>query len=168
MTIERPYDAAPDENHTRFDGRCYEGYRVSLRLVRHGHGREPVTLTSPHDTYCFLREIGNLDREVFWRVDLDTRHQVIGCEEVSKGHLSSSLVHPREVYKGAILNSAAAIVVAHNHPSGDPTPSPEDRALTSRLQDAGKLLGIPLTDHVIIGDRCYSSAADGWNTTTTA
>ena len=85
---------------------------------------------------------------------------MIGCEEVSRGCLSWSVVHPREVYKAAILNSAGSIIVAHNHPSGDPSPSAEDRDVSKRLYDAGQLLGIPLLDSVIIGDGCYHSMRD--------
>ena len=79
------------------------------------------------------------------------------CVEVN----SHPLVHPREVYKGAILTSAAAIVVAHNHPSGDPEPSPEDESVTTRLKEAGQLLGISLLDHIIVGSGCYWSMAAG-------
>jgi len=113
------------------------------------------------DAYRFLKPLEELDRESFWRLDLNHRNQLIGCEEVSKGHLSGSLVHPREVYKGAILTSAAAIVVAHNHPSGDPQPSDEDEIVTERLCKAGRILGIPLLDHVIIGSGCYECITPG-------
>lgn len=141
-----------------FQNGTYRGYRVSVKLVREGHGRyEPRRIDSPRDVYDFLRELEDLDREVFCTVHLDRQNQIVGCEEVSRGSLFSSLVHPREVYKAAILNSAAGIIVAHNHPSGDPTPSPQDRALTQRLYQAGELLEIPLVDSVIIGMGSYCS-----------
>lgn len=89
--------------------------------------------------------------EVFWCMALDGKHRVLGLHEVSVGTLSSSLVHPREIFRFAIQAGAAAIVVAHNHPSGDPEPSPEDIAVTQRIEQAGKLLGIPLLDHVVVG-----------------
>lgn len=83
---------------------------------------------------------------------LDTRNSVIGLNTVTIGILDSSLVHPREVFKPAILSNAASIVLAHNHPSGDPMPSQEDRRATERIVQAGKILGIEVLDHIIIGD----------------
>ncbi len=88
---------------------------------------------------------------------LDGRHRLIAAEEVSVGTLTASLVHPREVFRDAIRNAAAAIVLVHNHPSGDPGPSAEDRAVTRRLRSAGELLGIRVLDHVIVADRGYFS-----------
>ena len=88
---------------------------------------------------------------------LDTRNKPLSHEVISTGSLNASLVHPREVYLHAILQNAAAIVVAHNHPSGDPNPSREDRALTRRLAEAGRILGIDLLDHVVLGHGCYYS-----------
>lgn len=90
--------------------------------------------------------------EVFGILCLTTKHRVIAYHEVSRGSLDATLVHPREVFKAAILANAAAIILTHNHPSGDPTPSPDDVALTQRLVGAGELLGIDVLDHVIIGD----------------
>ena len=135
----------------------YRGYRVTTRLVRHGRRYDPYPIRDAEDVFAFLRELGRYDREVFYALHLDTKNQLIGCEEVSKGCLSWSVVHPREVYKGAILNSAGAVIVAHNHPSGDPTPSLQDRDVTRRLYGAGELLGIPLLDSVVIGDGRYTS-----------
>ncbi len=99
----------------------------------------------------FRAVIGDADREHFAVAVLDARRKVIGVQIVSVGTLSASLVHPREVFKPAILLSGAAVVVCHNHPSGDPSPSSEDRECTRRLQRAGEVLGIPLADHVVIG-----------------
>lgn len=76
---------------------------------------------------------------------------------VSKGNLNSSIVHPREIFKRAVLNNAASIICMHNHPSGDPTPSQNDIDITKRIDEAGELMGIPLLDHVIIGDGTYIS-----------
>lgn len=95
--------------------------------------------------------IGQADREHVVVLLLNARHKLIGINTVSIGSLSASVVHPREVFKPAILGSAAAIIVAHNHPSGDTEPSDDDRQLTKRLDDVGKMLGIPLLDHLIIG-----------------
>src|SRR2546428_10897099 len=94
--------------------------------------------------------IGEVDREVFVIAMLTIRHRVIGLHTVSVGCLTSSLVHPREVFKPAILAGAAALLLAHNHPSGDPEPSAEDVALTRRLASAGTLLGIAVLDHVVL------------------
>src|SRR4051812_30259938 len=96
--------------------------------------------------------IGDSDREVFAVALLTIRHRVIGLHTVSVGCLSSSLVHPREVFKPAILASCAALLIAHNHPSGDPEPSADDIALTRRLVSAGTLMGIEVIDHVIVGE----------------
>jgi DNA repair protein RadC len=106
--------------------------------------------------------LDGVDREHFVVLLLDQKNQVIGIHTVSVGSLTASIVHPREVYKVAILRNAAAIICGHNHPSGDCQPSREDRALTQRLVEAGKLLGIAVLDHVIIGDgtSAYFSFAD--------
>ncbi len=90
--------------------------------------------------------------EVFAILCLSTKHRVIAYHEVSRGTLDATLVHPREVFKAALLANAAAIILTHNHPSGDPTPSADDHQLTRRLVDAGNLIGIEVLDHVIIGD----------------
>ena len=96
----------------------------------------------------------------------DTKHRLIGIHIVSVGTLDASLVHPRDVFKAACLSNAAALVIAHNHPSGDPTPSGEDRALSDRLRQAGELLGVTLLDFVIVTDpaegfRYYSFQESG-------
>jgi DNA repair protein RadC len=117
----------------------------------------------PEAAFRFLRpKARRLDREHLWRIDLDARRCVIGFEIVSIGTLSASLVHPREVLKGAILANAAGSMIAHNHPSGDETPSAEDRDVTQRVRRAGELMGIPLIDHLVIGgERFYSFRESG-------
>lgn len=114
-----------------------------------GNAREGAAFLMPRLRYA--------NREQFIVVLLNSKNKVIGTELISEGSLTSSVVHPREVYKPAILQHAAAIVAAHNHPSGDPSPSEEDVELTELLADAGKVLGIPLVDHLIIGDGDYYS-----------
>lgn len=97
--------------------------------------------------------------EVFVMITVDTKNQITGIFEVARGHLSTCLVHPREVFKRALLMNAAAIFVAHNHPSGDTTPSRDDFATTENLRKAGGILGVPLLDHIIVGDtpeKCFS------------
>ena len=131
-------------------------YRVpiySLRVVRESSQKAEVRkIRSPRDAANIFREyVGHADREHFVLMLLDTKNQVVGLHTVSIGDLSSSIVHPREVFKIAVLTGAASMIVAHNHPSGDTTPSPEDIAVTKRLNEAGELLGIEILDHVIIG-----------------
>ncbi len=111
----------------------------------------------------FYPTLRDRKQELFKVVLLDAKNTVIKESTVSEGTLTLSLVHPREVFAFAIRESAAGVIFLHNHPSGDPTPSPEDRRLTERLIAAGKLLGISVLDHVIIGDGRYVSFADeGW------
>jgi DNA repair protein RadC len=109
---------------------------------------------------AFAAILGDECSEVFGMLCLSTKRRVIAYHEISRGSLDSTLVHPREVFKAAILANASAIVFAHNHPSGDPTPSPDDLALTSRLVSAGTVLGIDVLDHVIIGDGRWVSLAE--------
>jgi DNA repair protein RadC len=96
-------------------------------------------------------------KEHFLILCLNARRQLVHTETVSIGTLSASLVHPREIYSPAIVHSAAAVVAVHNHPSGDPTPSAEDRDVTRRLQRAGELLGVPLADHVVVSESAFFS-----------
>jgi len=96
-------------------------------------------------------------KEHFLVLCLNARRQLLRIETVSVGTLSASLVHPREVFAPAISNGAAAVVVVHNHPSGDPSPSAEDRESTRRLQRAGELMGIPVADHVIVSESSFFS-----------
>jgi DNA repair protein RadC len=117
-------------------------------------------LRGPADVFRMLsEEARGWDREHFLSLLVDGRHKVIGLDDVSVGTLTASLVHPREVFKSAIVANAAALVLVHNHPSGDPAPSTEDREITKRLADAAELIGITLLDHVILGhDRFHSFA----------
>lgn len=110
--------------------------------------------------YPLLRD---LRHEVFKVILLDAKHTIIREATVSEGSLTLSIVHPREVFNLAVRESAAAVIFLHNHPSGDPQPSAEDRELTTRLVAAGNLLGIHVLDHLVVGDRAYVSFADrGW------
>ena len=113
----------------------------------------------------YMPRFADEKREHFQVLMLDRKNRLMREEEVSKGSLDASVVHPREVFNMAIRDSAAAIICVHNHPSGDPQPSPEDRALTRRLLDAGETIGIPVLDHIIVGRNCYVSFKDeGWLT----
>ena len=103
----------------------------------------------------------NLDREHFWCLLLNGKNVLIGVNLVSVGSLTAALVHPREVFKPAILGNAAALLLVHSHPSGDPTPSAEDLALTRRLCEVGDLVGIRVLDHIVLGhDGAFCSLAD--------
>lgn len=116
------------------------------------------SLGSPSRVHAHLApEVRGLRRETFLCLLLDGRHRLRRIARVSEGTLTSSLVHPREFFLPAVREGAAAVVAAHNHPSGDPEPSDEDVEITRRLVDAGRLLGIPLLDHVVMGDGRYVS-----------
>ena len=115
-------------------------------------------LASPRDAAAFiLPAFGSRPVEHFGAVLLDTKHRVLRTTVVAVGTLNSTVVEPRDVFREAIVGGAAAIVVFHNHPSGDPTPSRDDVALTRRLAAAGELMGITLVDHIIVGDARYCS-----------
>ena len=104
-----------------------------------------------------MEDMRDLPQEHFVCLYLDTKLKLIKRVTVGIGTLDSALVHPRDVYRQAVKTTAAAIIAAHNHPSGDPTPSPQDVTLTKRLVEAGEVMGINLIDHIIIGDGCYTS-----------
>ncbi len=108
----------------------------------------------------FMPMLAGVKREQFQVLLLDRKNRMMRDVMVSQGSLTASVVHPREVFNPAIRDSAAAVICVHNHPSGDPQPSPEDRQLTVRLVQAGRLLGIPVLDHIIVGSDCYMSFAD--------
>ncbi|HWG33964.1 MAG TPA: JAB domain-containing protein [Gemmatimonadaceae bacterium] len=142
---------------------------ATLRLVREcsfnapdDYPGEDVPIRSPRDVFERMTPYAERETaEVFWVLALNAQHHLIGNapEAVTRGILNSSLVHPREVFLCAIVARAAAVVLCHNHPSGDPTPSGDDRAVTEQLVAAGKLLDLPIVDHVIIGRGRYTSFA---------
>jgi DNA repair protein RadC len=136
---------------------------LGRRLAARGSDIKP-TITSPDDVAdMLLPKLRDLTKEQFVALLLDTKHRVIREENVSIGSLNSTVVHPREVFQSAIAHSAAAIVVVHNHPSGDPTPSAEDKQITTRLVESGKILGVEVLDHIILGDNCWVSLKQkGW------
>lgn len=134
----------------------FEDYRVTVRLER-GRANGVLSLRSPADVARVCKSLKYRDREVFHALYLDTKNHLVGADEVAVGTVNASLVHPREIYKAAILTNASSLVVVHNHPSGDPGPSPEDVEITTKIGEAGKLLGIELLDHVIIGEAGYFS-----------
>ena len=133
--------------------------RYSVR--KDGEGQPVVVgrdLSNPRETAsALMTALQDQPGEVFAILCLSTKHRVIAYHEVSRGTLDATLVHPREVFKAALLANAAAIILTHNHPSGDPSPSADDVQLTRRLVDAGALLGVDVLDHIIVGDGRYYS-----------
>jgi DNA repair protein RadC len=129
------------------------GRRLATRRLRAGD-----RVQSPGDVYGhFHARLRHAASERFLALLLDGRHRLVREVAISQGTLTASLVHPREVFRPALRESAAAVVLVHNHPSGDPTPSSEDRELTRRLAAAGDLLGVPVLDHVVVAERGFVS-----------
>lgn len=135
---------------------------LSLRLNERKEKREK--LTSPEKIIAFAgEELKNLQKEIVRVVILDTKKQFINYKDVSIGTINMSLIHPREIFKSAIDNMADTIVIMHNHPSGDPSPSKEDIEITKRLKEAGKIIGIEVLDHIIVGAYGYYSFLEHGN-----
>ncbi len=132
---------------------CELGRRLATRRLEIGR-----RIQAPADVHRhFFERLRDYPQERFHALLLDSRHRVIREVLVSQGTLTASLVHPREVFRQAVRQSAAALVLVHNHPSGDPTPSGEDRRVTERLQRAGEVLGIRVLDHVVVAEHGYHS-----------
>lgn len=137
-----------------------DNYKIKLikEKLNYYDGRR---ISSPKEASGILKEfIGNEPRENFVVLCLNTKNRITGIHTVSVGTLNSSLVHPREVFQAALLSNSAGVIVGHNHPSGDVKPSREDLKVTSRLKEAGEILGIDLLDHLIVGDDIYSFAEE--------
>ena len=118
-----------------------------------------VDVTSPEAAFEMTQGLPWMDdRESAWVLHLDNKHRLLGRELVSVGSVSQTFMAPREIFRLALLQGAVAVVVAHNHPSGDPEPSEDDRLLTSRLGRSGKLVGVEVLDHLIVG----APATDAW------
>jgi DNA repair protein RadC len=143
-------------------GRLFAALELGARAAREERPRVQ-RIREPEDVLrLFAPRLRDLQVEEFHLLALDSQSQVLREVLITRGLLNSSLVHPREVFRAAIAEAAAGIIVVHNHPSGDPTPSAEDRAATKQLLAAGRLLDVPLYDHVIIaGDRFVSFATAG-------
>lgn len=140
-------------------GKMYRIPNFNLVLVREGSNRTDCkTIRGPEDAYEIARQkLDTSPCEKFLVILLNTKNMVLGTSIVSSGTLNASLVYPREVFQRAILSNAAAIIVAHNHPSGNTSPSQEDLSITKKLIESGKILDIPVLDHIIIGDYSYVS-----------
>jgi DNA repair protein RadC len=156
MKQVRMFSADPDDPVVK---RIYKIPRWKTALVK--EGAIPVEwkqIRSPSDVFNAVRDyLADADREYFLTLMLSSKNNITGVNVASIGTLNSSLVHPREVFKAAILANAAAVVLIHNHPSGIPDPSNEDLEITRRLVEASKIIGIEVLDHLIIGDGCWAS-----------
>jgi DNA repair protein RadC len=140
--------------------RVVAALELGRRLLEDGRPDRP-RIRSPADVYrWFAPRLADLAAEEFHVLALDSQSGVLRDLLVTRGILNSSLVHPREVFRGAIAESAAGIIVVHNHPSGDPTPSADDRAVTRQLVEAGRVLDVPVYDHVVVGASRYVSFAE--------
>ncbi|MGN4124275.1 RadC family protein [Lysinibacillus sphaericus] len=128
------------------------------RRLAQKHNDEKYTIRSPQDAASYLMpDMTSLNQEHFVALFLNVKNQIIHKQTIFIGSLNASIVHPREIFREAVKRSAASLICAHNHPSGVPTPSPEDIEVTKRIQEAGYIIGIELIDHVIIGDHQYIS-----------
>ena len=137
--------------------------RYTTRLVEESRHPYPIRhqIGSPEDVANLLRDyFKEKDREEFVLLILNTSNVLAGMSVISVGGLASSIVEPRQVFKVAVLANAAAVILAHNHPSGNPEPSREDIRITRQLVDAGKLMGIPVHDHLIIAGETYTSLGE--------
>ncbi len=164
--LQSLYDPAGEEIQRWFGLDGYEAIRA-LALLELGRrtanaGKGPVdAINRAEDVFLLLKdELRDKRQEHFFVVLLDTKNTVLKKTQIHVGTLNASLVGPREVFREAIREGASAIIVAHNHPSGDATPSPEDVEVTRKLKEVGKLLDIPLLDHVVVGDQRWTSLAE--------
>jgi DNA repair protein RadC len=159
-------DPAAEEIQRVFGLEGYEAIRA-LALLELGRrtanaGKGPIdAINKAEDVFLLLRdELRDKRQEHFYVVLLDTKNNVLKKTQIHLGTLNASLVGPREVYREAIREGASAIIVAHNHPSGDATPSPEDVEVTRKLKQVGAMLDIPLLDHLVVGDQRWTSLAE--------
>ncbi len=133
------------------------GSKIREERSRYHRIKDNPVITTANKAYNHLKEYHNLDREHFIAITLDGSSRVINTHTISIGTLNQSLVHPREVFYPAIKDKAAAIIIAHNHPSGQLFPSRADKQVTTRLKEAGKLIGIDIVDHIILSPDGYYS-----------
>lgn len=116
-----------------------------------------IKINFPNDVLPILQKYANRKQEHFIMVSLDGSHSIIKTRVITKGILNRTIIHPREIFRPAIMDSAMSIILCHNHPSGKPKPSKEDQEITKRLKDAGKIIGINVIDHIIISKTGYYS-----------
>lgn len=137
----------------------YETLVIKEELPEYINAR--TRITSPEQIWEMFSYLRRETKEYFIAAHVDGKNRIVCIDQISVGSLNQSIVHPRETFKSALLSSAAAIILIHNHPTGDPTPSREDMEITRRLKDAGELLGIKVLDHIIIGDTYTSFVSQG-------
>jgi DNA repair protein RadC len=139
--------------------RVAAAFELGRRAVEHAHARSLIGRAD--DVYqCVAARLAGLSQEVFLVIGVDIRNGLLDIVECARGSVAGVEVHPREVFRPLVRMAAAGGVLVHNHPSGDPTPSPEDIELTRRLREVGTLLGIPIIDHVVVGASSYRSIAE--------
>jgi DNA repair protein RadC len=151
-------------------GTVYNGFK-EIQLVVRDNPSLPVEFgplvgkqfITPKSVYEAVGLLNDLSTESLLVLHLDNKARALALQVVSIGSINASIVHPREVFRAAILQGSARIIAIHNHPSGDPEPSNEDRDITQRLRETGRVIGIPLCDHIVVGKDSYYSFADhGW------
>jgi DNA repair protein RadC len=162
-TVERLASASPHEL-CRTPGvgevkalHLLAAFELGRRLAALPARSRPVVRAPADAASLLMSDLRFQETERFWTLLLNTKNEVLDRVEISKGGLASSPVHPREVFKAAVRLGAAGVILIHNHPSGDPTPSRADLAITGRLGRAGALMGIPIIDHIIVGDGSFVS-----------
>jgi DNA repair protein RadC len=139
----------------------YKGIRCRVCLIRENTSDEVIRINKPSDAYELVKEeLVNSDREILLSIMLTVNNDLIGVETVSIGSITASTTTPRDVFKSAILANAVAIIVCHNHPSGELVPSDSDIKITKQLIAAGELLGIKVLDHLIVSNKGYKSLRD--------
>jgi DNA repair protein RadC len=141
-----------------FDGLEYRGVSVKTLLIRENtEAYNPVELKNHRSVYEMFKPLENLDHERFYTVVIDNANKIIAVNLACKGTLNQTIIHPREIFKIALLCSGAGVILVHNHPSGNPEPSTNDFIVTKRLVEAGEIMGIEVLDHIIIGYNDYFS-----------
>ncbi|MFA5032273.1 MAG: JAB domain-containing protein [bacterium] len=135
----------------------YKGLAVRIEMIRETVEKMGPAVKTPQTVWELLSDLRKKDREYFVVLCLNSKNRVLCINTISVGTLNASMVHPREVFKPAILANSASIILAHNHPSGEPEPSREDKEITKQIMEAGKILNIPLLDHVILGGESWIS-----------
>jgi DNA repair protein RadC len=135
-------------------------FELGKRLATSAEGPRPVIKSAQDAATLVMEDLRYREQERLVAIFLDTRNQVLRVQTLTMGTLSGSPAHPREVFKAALAHGSAGLILCHNHPSGDPTPSPDDVAMTARMVKAGELMGVPVLDHIIIGASRFASLKD--------
>ncbi len=139
----------------------YRGIRCRVCLIRENTKGDLIPILQQEDVYNLVKdELVNSDREMFLSVMLTSKNHLIGVETVSLGSINASIITPRDVFKSAILANAVSVILGHNHPSGDLTPSNQDIEITRHLIEAGELIGVKVLDHLVVSDQGYRSLRD--------